>query len=205
MTYDALKTQADMRLVTSDAKLKGRKELYIEDGIVKIPARFKDVPRGIAMTIQDRLHYIGSSRKDSILDVGLHLDEAEVPYAYTSFSRCNRGYQLDALNKATGLDLSPDEALSMTRAFAFDGSPANSMSKLFHLSHEAIKQRFPECRAVVTALNPYLRFGGGILLVQVIHLTHSLLWNIGMIMRASTPQEVMGCIRSNWRLRQLSG
>lgn len=161
-TYDSLKDQSDMRLVTSDAKLKGRKELYIQDGVVKIPAIFKDVPTALARIIQDKLHYIGSSRTDSILDCGLYLDQAEVPYAATSFSNCERGYQLNALNRATGLELEPSEVLSMTRAFAFDGAPANSMSKLFHLAHVEAKRRFPDTKAIITALNPFLRFGGGI-------------------------------------------
>ena len=162
VAYRALSEQSEMRLVTPGAKLKGRKELHVYDGIDKIPVSFDDVPPETARNIQDRLHYIGSSRKDSVLDCGLYLDEAETPYACTSFSACNRGYQVDSLNKATGLKLKPEEVLSMTRAFSFDGAPANSMSKLFHLAQEQIKQRFPSYRAIVTALNPYLLFNGGI-------------------------------------------
>ena len=162
IAYDSLGSLAQMKLVTPGAKIKGRKELYAEDGTARLGITFGSVPSELAREAYTSLHYIGSAREDSILECGLYLADSEAPYAYASFSRCGRGYQINALNKAAGLQLDPSEVMTMSRAFAFDGAPTNSMSKLFYLAHEQIRQQFPNCKAIVTALNPYLKFEGGI-------------------------------------------
>ncbi len=108
------------------------------------------------------MHYIRSFRDDNVINYGLYIEDAEVPYACVSFSACKRGYQLDSLNNICELSLKPSNVLSMTRAYGFNGAPHNSMSKLFHLSHEQIKKDFPDCKAIITAMNPFLGFQGGI-------------------------------------------
>lgn len=160
--YGRLHTASSVELITSEAKLKGRNMLHIADGLAQIPVTFKPVPAVYAHEIQNQLHYIRAARTDNDADFGLHISDADFPYAYTSFSRCKRGYQVNALNEASGLSLEPEEVFSMTRAFSFDNAPLNSMSKLFHLSRESLRKKFPDCRAIVTALNPYLGFRGGI-------------------------------------------
>jgi hypothetical protein len=127
-----------------------------------VPVRFGIVHGYIADEVNNRLHYIRSARNDSVANFGLFIDRAETPYARVSFSQCKRGYQVDALNQATGLSLEPEQVLSMTRAFTFNNAPKNSMSKLFLQAHNQLKQEFPGIRAVVTALNPYTGFDGGI-------------------------------------------
>lgn len=161
-SYGHLFNESGIDSLSSESKLKGRKQLAVHDGARIVPVRFGDVEPHRAKEVYDNLHYIRSARTDSVADYGLYLDEAEMPYACVSFSPGKRGYQVDSLNKKTGLELDPSEVLSMTRAFAFNNAPHNSMSKLFHLSHEQIKKDFPECKAVVTALNPYTGFEGGI-------------------------------------------
>lgn len=160
--YNRLHDDTEMSLITSEATLKGRNLLSLHEEASIIPVRFDMVPGYMADEVNNRLHYIRSTRSDSVANYGLFIDNAETPYASVSFSRCKRGYQVDALNHTTGLNLEPEQVLSMTRAFAFDNAPKNSMSKLFHQSHNRIKQEFPDIRAIVTALNPYTGFGGGI-------------------------------------------
>lgn len=160
--YNRLHDDTEMSLITSEATLKGRNILSLHEEANIIPVRFDTVPSYMADEVNNRLHYIRSTRNDSVANYGLFIDAAETPYASVSFSQCKRGYQVDALNQATGLNLEPEQVLSMTRAFAFNNAPKNSMSKLFHQSHNRIKQEFPNVRAVVTALNPYTGFDGGV-------------------------------------------
>ena len=160
--YDRLHESARMGMVSSGAKLKGRNTLSIHDESSIIPIRFDFVPEFLAKEINDHLHYIRSSRNDSIANYGLFIDGAETPYASVSFSPCSRGYQLKSLNEVTGANLKPSQVLSMTRAFTFNNAPRNSMSKLFHQSHKQILRDYPHIKAIVTALNPYTGFDGGI-------------------------------------------
>lgn len=161
-TYSRLHDDTEMSLITSEATLKGRNFLSLHEEASIIPVRFDTLPSYMADEINNRLHYIRSTRNDSVANYGLFIDNAETPYASVSFSRCKRGYQVDALNQVAGFNLEPEQVLSMTRAFTFNNAPKNSMSKLFHQSHRRIKQEFPDIRAVVTALNPYTGFQGGI-------------------------------------------
>lgn len=160
--YDRLYGDTEMSLVTAHSSLQGKNILSLHDGVGEIPVKFDEVPKYLATEMNSRLHYIRSARNDSIADYGLYIDEASTPYAIASFSRCNRGYQVDALNNSCGLSLEPEEVFSMTRAFTFNNAPKNSMSKLFHQSQTRIKQVHPEVKAIVTALNPYTGFDGGV-------------------------------------------
>ncbi|MDO4773859.1 MAG: hypothetical protein Q4A37_01905 [Candidatus Saccharibacteria bacterium] len=161
-TYDRLYESALMGMVSADAKLKGKNVLSIHDEADIIPVRFGSVPIFLAKEINDHLHYIRSARDDSIANYGLFIDGAETPYASVSFSRCSRDYQLRSLNEVAGTDLQPDQILSMTRAFTFNNAPRNSMSKLFHQSHKQISRDYPHIKAIITALNPYMGFDGGV-------------------------------------------
>jgi len=160
--YRYLSVRSGIDDLTSGLSLKGRNNVYIDDCGVVTPISYDHVKSKYAKEIQESLHYIRKAREDGVLHYGLYLPDKEVPYATVSFSICKRGYQVDALNRLIGEDLKPSQVLSMTRAFAFDGAPRNSMSKLFYLSHEYIKRVFPDCRAIVTALNPYLQFSGSV-------------------------------------------
>lgn len=161
-TYNRLYANTDLFLTGTGSRLKGRHDLTIHDEATSIPVNFSDVPIYVADEINNRLHYIRSTRNDNIANFGLYVDNSETPYACVSFSSCKRGYQIDALNQVTGLSLLPNEVLAMSRAFTFNNAPKNSMSKLFHQSHQRIKERFPEIKAVITSLNPYTGFEGGI-------------------------------------------
>lgn len=160
--YSRLVHQSNLPIVSSEAILKGKNSLSAHDESSTVPVTFAESPSHIANDINENLHYIRSTRKDSLIDYGLFINGSETPYANASFSRCTRQYQVKALNEAALLNLSPSEILSMTRAFAFNGAPKNSMSKLFHQASRQIKQDFPEIKAIITALNPYLGFDGGV-------------------------------------------
>lgn len=161
-TYDSLYAKTNLQTISSGSIFKGKKVLVISDTPILIPVYFKEVPLDVASKINNDLHYIRSDRGDNFISYGLYIGNAEIPYACASFSLCKRGYQLDSLNIFCGLSLPPSDVLSMTRAFGFNGSPHNSMSKLFHLSHEQIKKDFTGVKAIITAMNPFLGFNGGI-------------------------------------------
>lgn len=161
--YDRLFEAAELGKFDGRASIGGRKilQLTTEYGET-LPVRFGAVDREVAETIDSELHYIRTPRHDTLISYGLFMAGAEQPYASVSFSGCKRKYQVDSLNEAAKLELETFSILSMTRAFALDNAPKNSMSKLFHLSIEQIKKDLPEYQAVVTALNPFLGFEGGV-------------------------------------------
>jgi hypothetical protein len=65
-------------------------------------------------------------------------------------------------------DIRPDEIIVLTRSFGFNPLPQNMMSKLFTQSINFTKQQYRSCnnypKYVITALNPFLGFKGGIFL-----------------------------------------
>lgn len=133
--YDDMISKTGIVQLGQNATLKGKvNNIRVIDGnhIKKIV--FGAVDPKIEGLFNDHLHYIRSNRKDSIMCLGLFLDGYRIPFAIASFSYCKRPYQANALNKYMKDNVDRGSILSMTRAFAFDNCPKNSMSKLFNLS-----------------------------------------------------------------------
>src|SRR5436190_22729746 len=130
--------------------------------------RFEEVDPNVGFSIQENIHYIHKRREDTKFHFGLFLEDYEYPIAYCSFSVCDRNYQASALAAVLGHDLKPEEIFVMTRAYGFNPLPANVMSKLFDKAAVYIKMcnRKSGIRAkfIITALNPFLGFNGGIFL-----------------------------------------
>lgn len=166
-TYQTMLDKSKLNSINTFAKISGYNCLTVCDGASSIPVRFGIVEDDVASRINNELHYIRSVRKDNIVSLGLFLgDKTDVPYACASFSYCKRLYQLKSINsflcKDTGdCDLDLGQVLVMTRAFTFDNSPKNSMSKLYHQSYQYIRKNITNVKVIITALNPFLGFNGG--------------------------------------------
>lgn len=148
--------------IVSTAILKGKADdIRIIDGNCTKRLFLKTVDPKIEGLFNNHLHYIRFNRQDSIVCLGLFLEGYNIPFAIASFSYCKRAYQIDALNVYMESNISSNLILSMTRAFAFDNCPKNSMSKLFNLSCVFLKKE-TNAKFIVTAVNPFLGFSGGV-------------------------------------------
>lgn len=145
------------------------KEMYVTNSGNRYKIKFSFVDSNIGFNIQDDLHYIHKSRKDTKFHFGLFLNGHEYPLCYCSFSVCDRKYQSKSLSFTVGEEVEPSVIYVMTRSFGFTPLPHNMMSKLFDHSikyirnfHRNQKEKYP--KYIITALNPFLGFSGGIFL-----------------------------------------
>lgn len=160
--YNDMVSQTGVLQHSKTAILKGKADdIRIIDGNCTKRLFLKTVDPKIEGLFNNHLHYIRFNRQDSIVCLGLFLEGYNIPFAIASFSYCKRAYQIDALNVYMESDISSNLILSMTRAFAFDNCPKNSMSKLFNLSCVFLKKE-TNAKFIVTAVNPFLGFSGGV-------------------------------------------
>jgi len=120
---------------------------------------FKQVPENIGFLIQEKLHYIGFPRKDTLYHFGLYRTGEEYPFAYCAYSLLEREY----IHKVLPIKVPKDRVLVLTRSFSVNSSPENSMSLLFGKSlwyiREALQDQYDY---VVTTVNPNLMFTGNV-------------------------------------------
>lgn len=116
--------------------------------------RFDAVDEEIAATIMRRFHYLHSPRLGS-LHFGSHISDGRVA-ALASLS------ELDLPTVAASLpfSISADETLVVSRVFAFDWAPQNTISHLFGRLERVLRAERPDIRFLVTYLNPNLGFDG---------------------------------------------
>ena len=142
--------------------------MHIKNLTTTYAVRFGLVNPEIGLDIQDNLHYIHRSRADTKFHFGLYLREYNYPLCYCSFSICDRKYQAKALSNALNEKVNCNEIYVLTRSFGFSPLPHNMMSKLFDRSVKYIRKHhrndsnYP--KYIITALNPFLGFNGGIFL-----------------------------------------
>lgn len=144
-------------------------DLKISNGDKTYKIKFDLVDESIGNDIQDNLHYIHKRRNDTKFHFGLFLEDYTYPICYCAISQCDRNYQMKALSKAINDDIQAVSVYTLTRSFGFSPLPHNMMSKLFDKMAVFIKQhhnvnRMPRPRFIITALNPFLGFNGGIFL-----------------------------------------
>lgn len=142
--------------------------LMVKNKEASYEIRFKLVDESIGFDIQDSLHYIHKRRKDTKFHFGLFLEGYDYPICYCAISKCDRKYQATSLSKVIGEDIPHDNIYVMTRSFGFSPLPHNMMSKLFDNTVKYIRNyhrsdsNYP--KYLITALNPFLGFNGGIFL-----------------------------------------
>lgn len=145
--------------------------LIVKNNEASYGIRFGLVDESIGFDIQDSLHYIHKRRKDTKFHFGLFLEGYNYPICYCSISKCDRIYQATSLSKVISEDIPPDNIYVITRSFGFSPLPHNMMSKLFdntvkyirnYHGYHGIDSNYP--KYLITALNPFLGFNGGIFL-----------------------------------------
>ena len=142
--------------------------LIVKNNEKSFNIRFGIVDENIGFDIQDNLHYIHKRRSDTKFHFGLFLEEYQYPICYCAVSECDRKYQVYSLSNVIGHDISIEKVYVMTRAFGFTPLPHNMMSKFFDNVVKFIRysnrvdQNYHDF--LITALNPFLGFNGGIFL-----------------------------------------
>lgn len=123
--------------------------------------RVDEVDPAIGLAIQDDMHYIHSSRDDTLLHAGLFIVGQDAPIAYAAFSDLDRAYLESALRASGAIPEGDNGRIAvMTRAFGYNPLPKNAMSKLFDFATR--KMSAAGYNYVITALNPLLGFKGSI-------------------------------------------
>jgi len=116
--------------------------------------RFGDVGESHAATIMRHLHYLHSPRHGSV-----HLAN------YTPGDRIVAAVSLSGLDLGTIAAALPagllaEEALVVSRVFAFDWAPRNTISHLLAQIERWLRQMRPEIRFLLTYVNPNLGLDG---------------------------------------------
>lgn len=131
-------------------------------GLARAPAltptladiRLDVVEETTAASVARHLHYLHSPRSDS-----LHFG------SYTSEGRLVALVSLSVLDLATvastlPLQIEAEEALVVSRVFAFDWAPRNTISHLLGQVERRLREARPEIRLLLTYVNPNLGFDG---------------------------------------------
>ncbi len=116
---------------------------------------FNLVSKEDGILIQEKLHYIGQHRADTLYHCGLFREGAQIPFAYSAFSILDRNY---LINLPYFENYAQGSILVNTRNFGFKNNPLNSMSALFKESTKYIRQTNPFFKCIVSAINPNLMF-----------------------------------------------
>jgi hypothetical protein len=127
----------------------------------KVEARECDAQ--VAQEVYRRFHYIGSVR-EAVAHVGL-FDSAvpDVPFAIAALSR------MDIIELQQSLPRS-DATLVLSRVFAFNWAPKNSISYLLGSVNKWVRRNAPEVCQLITYLNPNLGFAGSSYMASNWHL-----------------------------------
>ncbi len=125
----------------------------------QIEIEFKEVDPDTGFIIQEKLHYIGQTREDTLFHFGLFRKGEKYPFAYSAYSILDRNYLLSALPFESKMD----KMLVLTRAFNINGSPVNAMSLLFSTGAQFIEHNFSKkYSGIISAINPNILFNGSI-------------------------------------------
>lgn len=126
-----------------------------EDGQER-PVYFTRVDPSVGGLIQQKLHYIGCQRDDTIFHFGLFRNGNKFPFAYAAFSILDRKY----VHNNLPFELPMDNLLVLTRSFNINNSPENAMSLLFSQCRQFFKKNLEVLKfyAILTAVNPNLFF-----------------------------------------------
>jgi hypothetical protein len=112
---------------------------------------------GVAQAIHQRFHYIGHFH-DGIAHLGLYGADGgeDVPLALASLSHMDVSF----LKQRFPAPEARRAVLQITRVYAFDWAPRNTISFLFGRVLRWIKQNLPEISTLLSYVNPNLGFSG---------------------------------------------
>jgi hypothetical protein len=116
--------------------------------------RLRVVEERVASTVAKHLHYLHSPRRHSV-HLGSYTSEQRL-VAMVSLSRLD----IPPIAAALPDRVSPEETLVLSRLFAFDWAPRNTISHLLSNVERRLRHAHPEIRLLLTYLNPNLGFDG---------------------------------------------
>lgn len=138
-----------------------RRDLTVErTDAPSVRLTFGPVQPSCGYFVQSKLHYLMSARCDTVLELGVHVPEARMPWGYVGFSSCDRPYLREAL---AGLDpaIDPSQVLVLTRMYGLPSALPNLMSLVIARSAHYLRHQ-AGTRYIVTAFNPMLGFSGAV-------------------------------------------
>jgi len=111
----------------------------------------------LAKIVHERFHYIGSHRRKSF-HFGAFFEERGEPrlVALATVSPLD----ISTIAAALPQELVPSEAGVLSRVFAFDWTPKNTISHLLSRVAKLARSAWPELRFLITYVNPNLGFDG---------------------------------------------
>jgi hypothetical protein len=121
-----------------------------------------------AQEIYRRFHYIGTCRTDMVHLALIHDQSKDVPMALASIST------MDISNLEYLFPTQADRAavLVISRVFAFDWAPRNSISFLLGRVHRWVRKNAPKVSCLISYVNPNLGFSGSsYIAANWVHLT----------------------------------
>ena len=143
---------------------KNQKKYFVVKGKSEIKGEIKFVEESVGEFIEEKLHYLRATRKDSICRIGLFLDNYELPICYMSFSTIDREDKLKALSKSLDLEINEHEVVELSRVFGCGNLPQNSISLLTAFANRYFKKR--NVSYMITAVNITLGFSGNSMLAS---------------------------------------
>lgn len=115
---------------------------------------FREVNDDIAQTIYERFHYLSTCR-EGLVHLGLfHRATKNVPMAILTLSA------MDIKHLSYQFDDKCNQALVVSRSFAFDWAPRNSISFMMAQVRRWVNKKWPPIATLITYVNPNLGFTG---------------------------------------------
>lgn len=115
---------------------------------------FSRVSEADTRVVLERFHYLSSHRPDAQSYGLLTTDQRIVALATLSHQ------DIQPISEAFASYVAPSQVLVVSRLFAFDWSPPNTISHLFGLLAKVTRRLRPRVRLLITYLNPNLGFTG---------------------------------------------
>jgi hypothetical protein len=119
--------------------------------------QFASIEEAIAKPLLERFHYLLSHRRNSLHFGLLHPDAGPWPLAMVSLS----AFDLRNMNNGSAaIPLNPVSTIVISRVYAVQSAPANSISYLFGRLRRWLIDNQPEVTTLLTYLNPNIGFSG---------------------------------------------
>lgn len=141
-----------------------KKIFFMVKGKPEIKGEIKIVEKTAGDFIEENLHYLRASRNDSIVRLGLFLDNYELPICYMNFSAIDRDDKWKALCKSLDENINKCEVIELSRVFGCGNLPQNSISLLTAYATRYFRKI--NFSYMITAVNITLGFSGNSILAS---------------------------------------
>jgi hypothetical protein len=118
-------------------------------------AKLEALDPSLAQLLQENYHYLGSYRSDGV-HFGLNISGGRQLLSAVTLSPFDLPHLVDALPES----IRPGEVMVLSRMLAFSWSPRNTISHTLSRVVDALRERLPHVKLLLTYLNPNLGFTG---------------------------------------------